>query len=127
MHSSRSQIFFSNSYPPPPHCYRRYVKQAQSPNSDGRASASASFASSSQAAECSTSSGASGSSLSDGASCCAGSSNGSNHHTGACGGETNGLDDGERGRVVLSADASHHLKKKNLFSGQARRRQWTTR
>ncbi|XP_011612065.2 ubiquitin carboxyl-terminal hydrolase 4 isoform X1 [Takifugu rubripes] len=71
----------------------RYVKHTQSPNSDSRASASASFASSSQAAECSTSLGASGSSLSDGASCCAGSSNGSNH-TGACS-ETNGLYDGE--------------------------------
>lgn len=91
---SVSQIFFSNSFFLPHHC-RRYVKHAQSPNSEGRASASASFASSSQAAECSTSSGASGSSLSEGASCCAGSSNGSNHTGGACG-ETNGLDDGER-------------------------------
>uniref|UniRef100_H3DAV3 Ubiquitin carboxyl-terminal hydrolase n=1 Tax=Tetraodon nigroviridis TaxID=99883 RepID=H3DAV3_TETNG len=71
----------------------RYVKRAQSPNSDSRASASASFASSSQAVQGCTSSGASGGSHSDGASCCAGSSNGSNH-TGACS-ETNGLYDGE--------------------------------
>lgn len=83
----------------PLHC-RRYVKHTQSPNGDSRASASASFASSSQAAECSTSSGASGSSVSEGASCCAGSSNGSNH-TGACS-ETNGLYDGEHRSPSLS-------------------------
>ncbi|XP_075893390.1 ubiquitin carboxyl-terminal hydrolase 4 [Nelusetta ayraudi] len=76
----------------------RYVKHSPSPNSESRASASATFASSSQAAECS-SSGVSGSlagcasPLSEGASHCAGSSNGSNH-SGTCN-ETNGLYDGE--------------------------------
>lgn len=76
------------------------MKHAQSPNSDSRASASASLASSSQAAECSTSSGTSGNSPADGASCCTGSSNGSNH-TGTCS-ETNGLYDGEHQLVFLS-------------------------
>ncbi|KAF3689814.1 Ubiquitin carboxyl-terminal hydrolase 4 [Channa argus] len=77
----------------------RYVKHTQSPNSENRASASATFASCSQALECSTSSslnaslGGCRSPLSDGASCSASSSNGSNH-SGTCH-ETNGLYDGE--------------------------------
>ncbi|TKS71677.1 Ubiquitin carboxyl-terminal hydrolase 4 [Collichthys lucidus] len=77
----------------------RYVKHSQSPNSESRASASATFASCSQTPECSTSSGLNASlggcrsPLSDGASCSASSSNGSNH-SGNCN-ETNGLYDGE--------------------------------
>ncbi|XP_035517129.1 ubiquitin carboxyl-terminal hydrolase 4 isoform X1 [Morone saxatilis] len=77
----------------------RYVKHSQIPNSESRASASATFASCSQAPECSTSSslnaslGGCGSPLSDGASCSASSSNGSNH-SGTCN-ETNGVYDGE--------------------------------
>lgn len=80
-------------------CCRRYVKHSQSPNSESRASASATFASCSQAPECSTSSslnaslGGCGSPLSDGASRSASSSNGSNH-SGTCN-ETNGLYDGK--------------------------------
>lgn len=81
-------------------CCRRYVKHSQSPNSESRASASATFASCSQAPECSTSSslnaslGGCGSPLSDGASRSASSSNGSNH-SGTCN-ETNGLYDGKQ-------------------------------
>lgn len=77
----------------------RYVKPSQSPCSESRATASATFTSCSQAAECSTSSGHNtnlggcGSPLSDGASCSASSSNGSNH-SGTCNGP-NGLCEGE--------------------------------
>lgn len=72
---------------------RRYVKHSSSPNSESRVSASATFASSSQAAECSSSGvGGCGSPLSEGASHCAGSSNG---QAAACN-ETNGLYDGEQ-------------------------------
>lgn len=74
---------------------RRYVKQSQSPNSESRASASATLTSCSQAPECSLSSslGGCGSPHSEEASCSASSSNGSNH-SGTCN-ETNGLYDGK--------------------------------
>ncbi|CAG5981457.1 unnamed protein product [Menidia menidia] len=77
----------------------RYVKHSQSPNSESRASASATLSSCNQASECSTSSsvnaglGGCGSPPSDGASCSASSSNGSNH-SGTCT-EANGLYEGE--------------------------------
>lgn len=88
-----------------PPCGRRYVKHSLSPNSESRASASATFASCSQAAECSSSSSLNaslagcGSPLSDGASRSASSSNGSTH-SGTCN-ETNGLYDGEQPQEFL--------------------------
>uniref|UniRef100_A0A672HRR5 Ubiquitin carboxyl-terminal hydrolase n=1 Tax=Salarias fasciatus TaxID=181472 RepID=A0A672HRR5_SALFA len=80
----------------------RYVKQSQSPNSESRASASATFASCSQAPECSTSStlsaglGGCGSPLSDGASCSASSSNEPENGQSEEEEETSDLDNGSK-------------------------------
>lgn len=93
------RLLFDSFFSTPVLCYRRYVKQSQSPNSESRASASATISSCSQAPECSTSSsinaslGGCASPLSDGASCSASSSNGSNH-SGTCN-DANGLYDGK--------------------------------
>uniref|UniRef100_A0A3B3H6I0 Ubiquitin carboxyl-terminal hydrolase 4 n=1 Tax=Oryzias latipes TaxID=8090 RepID=A0A3B3H6I0_ORYLA len=88
----------------------RYVKPSQSPNSESKASASATVTNCNQAPESSTASclGGCSSPLSDGASCSASSSNDSNHS--GSGNKANGVYDGEEEAM------DHQGQKTKLFT-----------